>query len=76
MSSPQILKWSGEKTGGEVVNSAGKNLFLKFTTDLSVTYTGFTINFEGKKMCKLLDLTSMSIWRFCGGGGGGGGREE
>ena len=60
-SSPQILKWSGEKTGREV-NSTGQHLFLKFTTDYSVTYTGFTINFEGKKkMCKLLDFTSMSI---------------
>ena len=72
-SSPQILKWSGEKTGREV-NSTGQHLFLKFTTDYSVTYTGFTINFEGKKkMFKLLDFTSMSIWRFCEGGGGGGG---
>ena len=69
-SSPQILKWSGGKTGREV-NSTGQHLFLKFTTDYSVTYTGFTINFEGKKMCKLLDFTSMSIWRFCGAGGGG-----
>ena len=53
-SSPQILKWSGENIG-KVVNSTGQNLFLKFTTDYSVTYTGFTINFEGKKIYKLLD---------------------
>lgn len=53
-SSPQILKWSGENTV-KVVNSTGQNLFLKFTTDLSLTYTGFKINFEGKKIYKLLD---------------------
>lgn len=53
-SSPQILKWSGENTV-KVVNSTGQNLFLKFTTDHSVTYTGFKINFEGKKIYKLLD---------------------
>lgn len=58
--SSQFKRWSGVNTG-EVVTSTGQNLFLNFTTDYSVTDTGFTINFEGKKMCKLLDFTSMSI---------------
>ena len=58
--SSQFEKWSGVNTG-EVVTSTGQNLFLKFTTDGSVINTGFTINFKGKKIYKLLDFTSMSI---------------
>ena len=58
--SSQFKRWSGVNTG-EVVNSTGQNLFLKFTTDSSVIKTGFTINFKGKKIYKLSDFTSMSI---------------
>lgn len=62
-SSPRIGQYSGS-TLPAAITSSGNNLFIKFTTDGSVTRSGFAASYHGKStrlFCVLVSLIFFNI---------------